>query len=304
MRKVILKKPCFNRDKIVGTKSALRPFRKSGIRLEKEIIKDKLIVHNYGYAGSGITLSFGGAAQVASMVEGKQIGVLGAGVIGLTCAYELILKGYTVTIYAENFSPHLTSDVAAGIWTPPDQGAYGEMLSKSKESFQVYEFQGVMFLDYYVFGLPPLFDEEVVEVEFEGGVKKNGLRYNEIAIDGKIFMADLFKKVKESATFSQRKFSCLDEVLALKEEVIINCTSLGSKELFGDQDLYPVRGVLLYFPAQAINYTIYSPISEDYFLSIFPWKDRLILGGVYDKGESTDLIIERLLNHAENFLKD
>lgn len=47
-----------------------------------------------------------------------KIAVLGAGVIGLTSAYSLKLhdENLDVTVFAENFTPFTTSDVAAGIF--------------------------------------------------------------------------------------------------------------------------------------------------------------------------------------------
>ncbi len=49
-----------------------------------------------------------------------QIAVVGAGVIGLSTAYNILteLPNAEVTVIAEKFSPNTTSDVAAGIWAP------------------------------------------------------------------------------------------------------------------------------------------------------------------------------------------
>jgi D-amino-acid oxidase len=51
----------------------LRPFRPRGVRLEAEGGQPP-IVHNYGHGGSGVTFSWGCAAEVAGLVE-KAIGV-------------------------------------------------------------------------------------------------------------------------------------------------------------------------------------------------------------------------------------
>lgn len=43
----------------------LRPFRKSGVRLERDHLSDgRTVVHNYGHGGSGFTLSWGCAEEV------------------------------------------------------------------------------------------------------------------------------------------------------------------------------------------------------------------------------------------------
>jgi D-amino-acid oxidase len=39
------------------------------VRLEREeVAKDRLVVHNYGHGGAGITLSWGCAEEVVSML--------------------------------------------------------------------------------------------------------------------------------------------------------------------------------------------------------------------------------------------
>ena len=50
----------------------LRPFRLGGVRLEYEYYKGKLhVIHNYGHGGSGVTLSWGCAKEVANIAKAK-----------------------------------------------------------------------------------------------------------------------------------------------------------------------------------------------------------------------------------------
>lgn len=50
---------------ILRERVGLRPFRKSGVRLEKEKLRDgRTVIHNYGHGGSGFTLSWGCASEV------------------------------------------------------------------------------------------------------------------------------------------------------------------------------------------------------------------------------------------------
>ena len=115
--------PQFIKENIIGTNVGIRPFRKTGVRIEAESVDGKLIVHNYGYGGSGLTLSFGGVQEVLAILDShkvasKTVAILGVGVAGLTTAYDLLERGYEVRLYANEWPPHLTSNVAAGIWTP------------------------------------------------------------------------------------------------------------------------------------------------------------------------------------------
>jgi len=55
----------------IRTKVGYRYIRKKedGLRLEREDLFDKLIIHNYGHGGAGVTLSWGCAQQVLRLLE-------------------------------------------------------------------------------------------------------------------------------------------------------------------------------------------------------------------------------------------
>ena len=50
---------------VLTERVGLRPFRKSGVRIERARLRDgRTVVHNYGHGGAGFTLSWGCAAEV------------------------------------------------------------------------------------------------------------------------------------------------------------------------------------------------------------------------------------------------
>lgn len=56
--------------RVLRERVGLRPFRKSGVRLEKEKLNGgRTVVHNYGHGGSGFTLSWGCANEVVGLAE-------------------------------------------------------------------------------------------------------------------------------------------------------------------------------------------------------------------------------------------
>jgi D-amino-acid oxidase len=53
---------------VLGERVGLRPFRRSGVRVERAQLGDgRPLIHNYGHGGSGFTLSWGCAEAVAAM---------------------------------------------------------------------------------------------------------------------------------------------------------------------------------------------------------------------------------------------
>ena len=121
-----------SRDRIIRELVGLRPFRPEGFVVEAERAGQKLLVHNYGHGGAGITLSWGTASQAVDLIRDlpaprrattpRRFAVIGCGVNGLSTAITLQRRHQngpgTVTIYAKDLPPNTTSNIAAGYWSP------------------------------------------------------------------------------------------------------------------------------------------------------------------------------------------
>lgn len=60
--------PDIGPDDVITTYAGVRPYRERSIRIERETLRDKVIVHNYGHGGAGITLSWGTAEHAADLL--------------------------------------------------------------------------------------------------------------------------------------------------------------------------------------------------------------------------------------------
>src|SRR5262249_37325560 len=73
-------------DRIIRTTVGLRPHRDAGFVLRAETLGDKLLVHNYGHGGAGMSLAWGTglmAAEHALQHQSRQAAVIGCGSVGL-----------------------------------------------------------------------------------------------------------------------------------------------------------------------------------------------------------------------------
>ncbi|MGE5214507.1 MAG: FAD-dependent oxidoreductase [Nitrospirota bacterium] len=57
-----------NEPRILAERVGLRPFRRSGVRIERSQLRDgRTVIHNYGHGGAGFTLSWGCAREVLEL---------------------------------------------------------------------------------------------------------------------------------------------------------------------------------------------------------------------------------------------
>jgi len=76
-----------------------------------------------------------------------------------------------------------------------------------------------------------------------------------------------------------RSFDTPAQLAALKEPVVMNCTGLGSKALFGDEELRPVKGQLaVLLPQSEVDYIL---LSGRHYM--FPRADGILLGGTTER---------------------
>jgi D-amino-acid oxidase len=58
------------KPRVVGERVGLRPFRRSGVRLERDRLRNgRIVIHNYGHGGAGFTVSWGCAEKVFELAN-------------------------------------------------------------------------------------------------------------------------------------------------------------------------------------------------------------------------------------------
>jgi glycine/D-amino acid oxidase-like deaminating enzyme len=108
-------------DRIIRTTVGLRPYRDSGFVVRAERLDDRMVIHNFGHGGAGMSLSWGTAALAADLAmdhADRRAAVIGCGVVGLTAARTLQRRGFEVSIYAAALPPDTTSNMSFASFTP------------------------------------------------------------------------------------------------------------------------------------------------------------------------------------------
>ena len=302
----------------IRTVVGLRPFRQSGFRVAAEPLGDKLVVHNYGHGGSGVTLSWGTADLATRLAldgsDARAIAVLGAGAVGLATARLLQLRGATVTVYTAALPPDTTSNIAGAQWFPFYAYGHGALAGAFREQFLAaarfaYRWYqslvgagwGVRWMTNYHLDDEPMRGEdgllgvrspirdlmpELTDLPRDAHPFPAPYvrRFDTMMIEPSIYLNALLREVRlAGAGFVVRRFGGAGELGSLPERTIINCTGLGARELFGDPELVPVKGQLtVLLPQPEVDYAV---LYRDLYM--FSRRDGVLLGGTHEEGVET-----------------
>jgi D-amino-acid oxidase len=86
-----------------------------------------------------------------------------------------------------------------------------------------------------------------------------------------------------------RKFDTPRELASLREPIVVNCTGLGARDLFGDQELVPLKGQLTVMaPQSEVNYHTNGGVPQEpgrgISIHMMARSDGIVLGGTSQRG--------------------
>lgn len=233
--------------------------------------------------------------------SGMRILIIGGGVIGLTSAARLLEADHTVTVVARDITPETTSDVAAAFWSPGALLAGPAPYTWALESRRAFlglasiPESGIAVVDLHLmtdetFAAPDFGPEvparDLPPARFDP--KWQGITVAVPRIDVPVYMPWLLAHVRALGADVRSG----ESVVSLEEasqgyDAVINCTGLGAAALVGDQGMMPIRGQIVLvrrppdFPDDIIDAE-----SGDSITYIIPRSGDILLGGVYEYGES------------------
>jgi len=302
-------------DREIRTVVGLRPFRPSGFRVAKEMVGETAVVHNYGHGGGGITLSWGTSKLAVDLGLPGHVGpvaVLGCGAVGLATARLAQEAGFEVTIYAKALPPETTSNIAGGQWLPVS--VYDsestltpeftqQFLAAARFGYRRYQIMtdpryGIRWMRNYTLsdtpwhsqintGLYGMLQGMLPEIkDMPAGTHPFASKYvrqfDGMIVEPPIYLPAMLTDVRiAGGKVVVREMKSLDEVRGLREKLVFNCTGLGAKALFGDEELTPIRGQLtVLLPQPEVTYaTVY----ENTYM--FSRRDGVVLGGTHEMGD-------------------
>jgi D-amino-acid oxidase len=316
-------------DRIIRATVGLRPHRPSGFVLRAENLDGKTLIHNFGHGGSGMSLSWGTgqmAAELALEQPDRRAAVLGCGVVGLTAARQLQRRGFTVTIYAAAVPPDTTSNMSLAGFTPTSglvatdrrTPAWDAQFRRAVEiAYRQLQLlagpkYGISWIYNYALsdtlptgqggggggGANPLLPDSVrtgsvvLDQHEHPFPFKYAIERTEMRIEPSIYLDALVSDViANGGRIVIRKFDTPRDLMSLEENVIVNCTGLGAKALFGDPELIPLKGQLIVLiPQDEVTYSTNGGVRNSMpgvFVHMMPRRDGIVLGGTSERDNWT-----------------
>lgn len=228
-------------------------------------------------------------------MQKKKILILGAGVSGLSTGILLLQKGYDVTIWAKDLPPYTTSNKAAAVWYPFICGPIDKVPKWARATLEY--FQKEIMSDPKAGckkqTVVEIFHNDKHDPWWKEGVdsyKRINKKYlpkgytDGYEIEGLVmdtdqymdYLVDTFKKL--GGTIHEKEITIIQEAFT-HYTYVINCTGLGSRELFQDTTIYPCRGQILKIKPTGFDHSVFEEEGENSLAYIIPRLHDIILGG-------------------------
>ncbi|KRF15375.1 amino acid oxidase [Nocardioides sp. Soil797] len=221
-----------------------------------------------------------------------RVNVVGAGVVGLTCAVRLLEAGHRVDVLARDLPLETTSAVAAAVWYPYRALPQDRVTAWSGASYA--EFVGLageretgvrMVTGTEVFAqhkADPWWRGAVPSLDRETALPAgfvDGWTFTTPVIEMPIHLRWLMGRVDDlGGTITRMNL----QALPAGGDLVVNCAGLGSRHFAGDKSVVPVRGQVLIVEQVGIDRWMIDDAGPTY---VVPRSRDVVVGGTADEGD-------------------
>jgi D-amino-acid oxidase len=244
----------------------------------------------------------------------QDVAVVGAGVIGLTSAIELLQAGHRVTIFTRELPAYTTSAVPAAIWFPyharPEAGVNRWALStRERLRLLVHEpsagVRWVGFSRVWVDAPPPVESWATPDdiTWLDGDQLPRGFHYgyrmSVPLMENPTYMIYLETRFRAlGGRFVEGEIGALTDIPATYRAVV-NCTGYGAKALCDDPELQPGRGVVVIAHKVASEHHLVHDERNETLMYVVSRANDCVMGGC----DETSDVLATSMSEAAAILK-
>ncbi len=299
-KKVVLEPVVITADTLSENSTDLLAVRASGPRMKYEVIDGVSVLHNYGHGDGNWMLAPGAAKYMDTLLRkhttsvqdeldrSVPITIVGAGVIGLFTAYELIQEGYSslqiITEHFDDLSSHKVGGLLAAMAPQTDENQ--RLLDNARlASYIVYKSiaqgehphlssQCARFMPSYYSSradspLEALVAAQLLSPAQDVRVRLGDKTYDmveysdSVFVDTQVVMQELLDYLitHPQVNVQQKKLNSLQEV-SVEGGVVIDCAGLGAGALTNDDSLRAVRVQQVMLTNQLRDYQLFMSVNS------------------------------------------
>jgi D-amino-acid oxidase len=216
--------------------------------------------------------------------------VVGAGVVGLTCAIRLREAGVGADVVAREPPGRTTSAVAAALWYPYRAVPRERVAAWAARGFDVLSgLAGVPGAGVRMRWGTELVAGDAADPWWREAVPTfertaEGYRFAAPVADMSVHLPWLVRRLEElGGALRIAALGALDEALE-RAPVVVDCAGLGARELDGDALLVPVRGQVVYVEQAGIDEWLLDQADARRLVYVVPRERDVVLGGTAEEG--------------------
>lgn len=225
--------------------------------------------------------------------------VVGAGVIGLSCAVRLAEAGYDVGVFARDLPLETTSAVAAAIWYPFlsagdrvagwARSSYGEFAKLAETEPSVELRHGK---EYLLEPTPdPAWADVLPDLERVGSPPpgfRDGWSFTTPVVEMPMYLQYLVKRLEAAGgTLNRAALSALPNTAG----IVVNCTGLAARLTASDPTVTPIRGQVFTVEQFGLTEWLMADNGPEDLCYVVPRSKDVVVGGTGQPG-NWDLTVD------------